>query len=376
MLDVLVLNGPNLNLLGTRRPDVYGSATLAELDDHCATWGAERGLRVRTLQTNHEGGLIDALHQARGEVDGVVLNAGAYTHTSYALHDAIEAVGIPTVEVHISNVEEREEWRRRSVIRPACVASIYGRGIDGYRWALRHLAARSARPFVTHRYGAAADHVFDLRRADDPIGLAVLVHGGFWRRQWTRDTMDELAVDLAARGWTTANIEYRRVGTGGGWPSTRDDVLAAIREATAETGPGRTIVVGMSAGAHLALSAASVLADEGTPPELTVSLAGITDLVSAAGAGLGNGAVDAFLGPTAPVEASPLADRPGRFPVLLAHGDADEVVPPSQSERYAAAAGDAARLIVIPRGGHFGFLDADDPMWEAVARTLPGGSVD
>ena len=371
MLDVLVLNGPNLNLLGTRAPEIYGTTTLAELDDLCVTWGTDLDIRVRTMQSNHEGALVDALHDARGQVDGVILNAGAYTHTSYALRDAVEAVDIPTVEVHISNVEEREEWRRRSVIRPACVATIYGRGVDGYRWALRHLAARMAIPFTTHRYGAAPDQVFDLRRAHEPGGLAVLVHGGFWRHQWTRDTMDELAVDLVGRGWSTANVEYRRVGTGGGWPLTRDDVVAATREATAETGAARVMLVGMSAGAQLALSAGSVLADEGTPPELIVSLAGVTDLVSAVREGFGGEAVSTFLGGTPPVEASPIADRPGRIPVLLAHGDADELVPVRQSEDYAAAAGDAARLIVVPRGDHFGFLDAGDPMWGTVAAALP-----
>ena len=141
MRRVLVLNGPNLNLLGSRRPDVYGSTTLADLERLCAAWGVRLGVEVESFQSNHEGALIDRLHEARGVVDGVVINPGAFTHTSYALHDALEAVEIPAVEVHISNVEEREAWRRTSLTGPACVHRIYGRGIYGYQNALSHLVA-------------------------------------------------------------------------------------------------------------------------------------------------------------------------------------------------------------------------------------------
>lgn len=139
---VLVVNGPNLNLLGARDPDVYGSTTLAELEEQCRAWGAEMGVDVETFQSNHEGVLIDRLHEAIGRFDGVVINPGAYTHTSYALHDAIDAIGIPTVEVHISDIENREPWRAVSVIRPACVASIIGEGIDGYRRAIATITER------------------------------------------------------------------------------------------------------------------------------------------------------------------------------------------------------------------------------------------
>lgn len=137
---VLVLNGPNLNLLGSRRPEVYGESTLAELDEQCRQWGAALGLEVTTLQSNHEGALIDALHDAIGRFDGVVINPGALTHYSYALHDAIEAVPMPVVEVHLSDISTREEWRRASVISAACVATVTGRGPAGYRQALEMLA--------------------------------------------------------------------------------------------------------------------------------------------------------------------------------------------------------------------------------------------
>lgn len=137
---VLVANGPNLNLLGTRRPDVYGSTTLADLDAMCGEWGGALDLDVVTFQSNHEGELIDRLHEARLDCAGVVINPGALTHYSYALHDAIEAIGLPTVEVHISDTEAREAWRRVSVIRPVVIAAVIGKGVDGYRQALAMLA--------------------------------------------------------------------------------------------------------------------------------------------------------------------------------------------------------------------------------------------
>jgi 3-dehydroquinate dehydratase-2 len=137
---VLVVNGPNLNLLGTRRPEIYGSDTLADLERRCVTWGVELGIDVVTYQSNHEGAIIDRLHAAVGEAHGIVVNPGALTHYSYALHDAIEAIEIPTVEVHLSDITAREPWRAHSVVAPVCVASISGRGAPGYREALELLA--------------------------------------------------------------------------------------------------------------------------------------------------------------------------------------------------------------------------------------------
>lgn len=144
---LLVVNGPNLNLLGTRRPDVYGSATLGELEARCHEWAGAAGATLEAFQSNHEGAIIDRLHDAIGKVDGVVINPGALAHTSYALHDAIEAIGIPTVEVHISDISAREPWRATSVISPVCLEVISGRGLDGYRIAIEHLA--TTRPPAT-----------------------------------------------------------------------------------------------------------------------------------------------------------------------------------------------------------------------------------
>ncbi len=140
MVNVLVINGPNLNLLGTREPGIYGTTTLAELDRMCTEWGSQVDLEVSAFQSNHEGAIIDRIQAAAGETDGIVINAGALTHYSYAIYDALVAAALPTVEVHISDIHAREDWRRQSVLQPACLAQISGEGLDGYRQALAILA--------------------------------------------------------------------------------------------------------------------------------------------------------------------------------------------------------------------------------------------
>lgn len=140
---IYVLNGPNLNLLGTREPEIYGRATLADVEKLCSDTAASFGLTAICRQSNHEGALIDWIHQARTDkAVGIVLNAGAYTHTSVALHDALVGVQIPTVEVHVSNVFARESFRHHSFIAKAAFASLCGFGIDGYRLAIAGLAAK------------------------------------------------------------------------------------------------------------------------------------------------------------------------------------------------------------------------------------------
>jgi 3-dehydroquinate dehydratase-2 len=137
---ILVLNGPNLNLLGTRQPEVYGSTTLADVEAMCAEKARALGIEIDFRQSNHEGTLVDWIHEAKGKHDAILINAGAYTHTSIALHDAIASVELPVAEVHISNIHKREEFRHLSYISKVSVGMICGFGTYGYLLGLDALA--------------------------------------------------------------------------------------------------------------------------------------------------------------------------------------------------------------------------------------------
>lgn len=141
MLSFLVLNGPNLNLLGTRQPEVYGHTTLSDIEALCRTKADDLGVSCAFFQSNHEGALIDAIHGSIGTHHGIVLNAGAYTHTSVGLMDAISSAAIPVVEVHLSNIHAREPFRHKSFIAPVAIGQICGFGPQGYVLALEALAA-------------------------------------------------------------------------------------------------------------------------------------------------------------------------------------------------------------------------------------------
>lgn len=141
-MKILVINGPNINMLGIREPEIYGSRTYSDLVALISDEAERLCIRVEFFQSNHEGAIVDAIQAAYGNIDGIVINPAAYTHTSVAIADAVKAVGIPTVEVHISDPDTREEFRRISYVRPACIATIKGKGFDGYLEALRLLVQR------------------------------------------------------------------------------------------------------------------------------------------------------------------------------------------------------------------------------------------
>ena len=142
-MKILVINGPNLNMLGIREPGIYGSENYNSLLEKISSHAEKNNVSVEFFQSNHEGALVDKIQEAFGVFDGIVINPGAYTHTSIALLDAVKAVGIPTVEVHISDVSKREDFRQISYIRLGCVASVIGKGTDGYLEAIDILLERS-----------------------------------------------------------------------------------------------------------------------------------------------------------------------------------------------------------------------------------------
>lgn len=141
-MQVAVLNGVNLDVLGERDPELYGGISLFELETRIYEWGRELGITVRCHQTNHEGQFVEWCHEARRWAEGVIVNPGAWTHYSYAIRDALEPVAVPVVEVHLSNLEAREEWRRHSVVADVVSTRILGKGPDGYREALVYLTSR------------------------------------------------------------------------------------------------------------------------------------------------------------------------------------------------------------------------------------------
>jgi 3-dehydroquinate dehydratase-2 len=360
---VLVLNGPNLNLLGRREPALYGSTSLADLETQISKWAVELGVIATFHQSNHEGGLVDAI-QGAAELDGIVINPGALTHTSRSIPDAIRAVGAPTVEIHISNVRRRETWRADSFVSEVVVRTIYGRGLTGYRDALRHLVNRAAFPVGTVRYGPHLENVADLRVPPDGGGsrLIILIHGGFWLGEWERDTMETLAVDLTSRGFATLNLEYRRLGAGGGWPGPGHDVLTAAGHVSQmpEVSAARTAIIGHSAGGHIALWAAR--RGRGRPVDLTVGLAPVTDLGAMAGSdGVGSRPAAELLQAGAPPDVDVV---PGKS--LLVHGADDEVVPVSHSTRL----GDGADVVLVEDLGHFEMLDPLRAHWPRVMESL------
>ncbi|HUQ38841.1 MAG TPA: alpha/beta hydrolase [Acidimicrobiales bacterium] len=244
---------------------------------------------------------------------------------------------------------------------------------------------RPDQPHRTIRYGEGRDRFGELWRPDGPgtVPVVVLIHGGFWREPYRLDLMDGLARDLSSRGFAAWNIEYRRVGGGGGFPATFDDVAAAIDHLAAIASSerldlSRVVTVGHSAGGHLALWAAS---RDNPAVEVTkaISLAGVPDLVEADRAHLGSDAARELLGGSAAgvpdryAAASPAARLPLGVPQVLVHGADDDIVPPSFSRAYAAAAtaaGDDVELVELPGVDHDDVIDPSSPAWTAVLDRL------
>lgn len=355
---VLVLNGPNLDQLGKREPDTYGSETLAELEAKVARWGSAMGVEVVCFQSNHEGELIDRIHEFEG--DGIVFNPGAFTHTSHAIADAIRGIEPLVVETHISNIRAREPWRAVSVIAPACARAIYGRGLVGYRDAIRHIVNRLSIPFETIRYGPHPDNVADLRRGEGS-DLVVLVHGGLWLHHFERDGVESLAVDLTKRGFDTLNVEYRRLGDGGGWPGSPHDVLTALNHIRSlDSDYGRVCAISHSAGGPL-----MAWAGERTVTEIAIHVAKspLLDLQSA----VANGDVGATECKRLLDGGAPLRILPSRVTTVFVHAADDQIVP---VERSRALAEESGIELIEPDIDHFALLDPSKSHWIDVMKVI------
>ena len=228
-------------------------------------------------------------------------------------------------------------------------------------------------PPEVHGYGREPSQFCELfRPAGDPAGVAVVLHGGFWRVRYDRTLMHPLCRDLATRGWAAWNVEYRRLGDGGGVPATLDDVAAAVDALPAAAGSGavanRVVAIGHSAGGHLAAWLATVTELDGV-----VSQAGVLDLALGRELRLSDGVVGEFLGAAPLADASPIERLPLGTRALLTHGGRDDIVPPVMSERFAVAAraaGDDVALVVDPGADHYDHLDPAHPLWLAVPAWL------
>jgi len=217
---------------------------------------------------------------------------------------------------------------------------------------------------VSQRLSYGDDASQFVERHGDGDDVAVLLHGGFWKAEYDRTLMDALCADLAQRGWTAWNVEFRRLGNGGGVPETLDDVSAAIDLLEPR---GRVVAIGHSAGGHLAAWAAT-RQNPRVPVTAVVSQAGVLDLRRARELNLSNGVVDRFLKGAPTALASPIERLPLGVPALVTHGGRDDTVPAAMSEDFAAASG--ADLVVLPDEDHYGHLDPGNPLWKAVIAWL------
>lgn len=367
------------------------------VDERCRTWGEALGVEV-DLRAE---GTVAALGSLAG-AEAVVMAPGAAAFEDAGLAAAVAGTEVPVVAVDPANLRKALDPAASPVGR-ACARVIYGRGDDTARYALAHLAHRATGSWSTFAYGDGRDQVGDLwpaapgpsptptadpaaatgpAPASAPVPVAVLIHGGFWYHVWERDLMDGLAFDLAGRGLAVWNLEYRRVGAGGGWPATGADMAAGLDHLVAlraghDLDLDRVVAVGHSAGAQLALWAAA-RPEAAVRPGLIVGLAALCDLGRARRRLVGGRSVDHLVG-TAPDpkaalrDASPIEHLPLGVAQLLVHAVDDRHVPVDQSRRYvraAQAAGDTAELLELRTGGHFDLIDPTSGAWREVATRI------
>ncbi len=349
------------------------------VDDRSPAFGAKVGLEVELRSEDPRSAL-----RSPGGADAVLMAPGVDGFDDGTLAEAVAGAGIPVVAVDPGNLRKKIDPAATPVGR-ACDRVIYGRGDDTAGYALTHLSFtnRDRGTWSTIAYGEGPDHVGDLwmpaAETPGPVPVVVLLHGGFWYHAWERDLMDGVAADLAGRGVAAWNLEYRRVGAGGGWPATGVDVAdgldhVAVMAAGAGLDCERVVIVGHSAGAQLALRI-TARREAAVRPRLVVGLASICDLAAARRRAVGGRSVDHLLATAhnrraALRDASPAEHLPLGTPQLLAHAEDDRHVPVAQSRKHVAAArmaGDEAELLAVPSGGHFVLINPASAAWAGVA---------
>ena len=370
----------------------------------CSEWGKEIGVDVDVrpgdpaaivgdMATGHPSMAADSGKGAGPPIPaGVVIAPGPDGFDASSLVDAVAAAAVPVVAVDGGNLRKSGLQPESTRIVAAGARVLYGRGPGTARYALLHLACRHGQAVDTLAYGPDPSHDGDLwcPSGSGPHPVVVLFHGGFWYHAWERDLMDGLARDLARRGIAAWNVEYRRVGAGGGWPATGEDAGRATDHLLALAPVygldlDRVAVLGHSAGAQLALWVAARGRRGEVHPALAVGMATIADLEEAIAARTGGDSVARLLraGPgstgddgdldVALAEASPRARVPIGVPQILGHATNDDIVPPSQTTAYAdaaRAAGDDVTVLAIDGGSHFGLIDPLSSAWAAVARAV------
>ena len=370
----------------------------------CSEWAKEIGVEV-DVRAGDPAAVLGALASGHPSLrprpgngahppfpTGVVIAPGPDGFDASGLAGAVAAAAVPVVAIETGNLRKAGLQPESTRLTEAGACVLYGRGPDTARHALLFLARRHGAALDTLAYGPDPSHDGDLwcPAGAGPHPVAVLFHGGFWYHAWERDLMDGLARDLAGRGIAAWNVEYRRVGAGGGWPATGEDAARATDHLLALAPVygldlGRVAVLGHSAGAQLALWVAARGRRGEVHPVVVVGMATIADLEEAMAARTGGSSVARLLrGGTdgagddgdldVPLaEASPRARLPIGVPQILAHAVNDDVVPRSQTAGYAEAAraaGDDVTVLALETGGHFGLIDPLSSAWTAVARAL------